>query len=151
VTPLAQLLSGGGLFVLASAILVYAATRKRDRSTDSQERFAANIELNKYVDGRIELATGPLLAKIERLESLVTAQGSRETQVKNILRGFFQRLLFWDGNGRRGRMPMPTLEDMDVLDLEVVVEDSEAGGATVVALRQPTAATGTDNATEDMG
>lgn len=81
-----------------------AAAEKRDQ-------FAQNLELNKYIDEKVAAATDPLVTRIKALEE-------REDSTKTIVRRFFQRLVFWDSNGRTGPMPMPSLSDMRDLEIE---------------------------------
>lgn len=119
-TPIwANLLGGGGIFALVAALLVYIATRKRDRASETKDRFDQADELNRYIDERVAKITGPMSDKIERLEKLIEKMGDRDAKVKNILRGFFQRLRFWDQHGREGEMPLPSAEEMAVLELDI--------------------------------
>lgn len=135
VTIWAQLLGGGGLFVLASALLVFVATRKRDKNTDSQERFTANIELNKYIDGKVTAALAPALEKIEALQNAMAIVNARELTTKGILRRFFQRLIWWDDMGRVGDMPMPSADDMATLDLADIDTDNTLNREQLARLR----------------
>lgn len=116
--PWAQILLGGGLFLGVAGLVTAGATVWRNRSSDSQERFAQNIELSKYIDGKIALATNPLQERISGLETEINNLKERENATKNILRSFFQRLIFWDQNSRPGDMPMPSREDMEKLELD---------------------------------
>lgn len=109
---MANLLGGGGIFMLIAAVLVFVATRRRDRDASTQAVFNQADELNQYVDGRIRTITDPLNIKINAMQE-------RDTKVKNILLAHFQGLRFWNSNGRRGPMPMPSDEDMRVLELEL--------------------------------
>jgi hypothetical protein len=134
----AQLLGGGGLFVFAVGVLVFVATRKRDKNTDSQERFTANIELNKYIDGVVAAALAPLLTEIASLKTAMATVNARELTTKNILRRFFQRLLWWDERGRDGDMPMPSAADMATLDLADIEHDNTMSREDVAAIRAQT-------------
>lgn len=116
-----QLLGAGGLFALIASVLTFIATRKKDTSSDSQARFEANLELGKYVDTKVSLALAPALVKIEKLELAMGVVIAREQATKNILRRFFQRLVFWNEQGRPGEMPLPTREDMETLDISDLV------------------------------
>lgn len=131
----AQLLGGGSAFVFAAAILVFVATRKRDKNTDSQERFTANIELNKYIDGVVAAAIAPLLTEIASLKSGMATVNARELTTKNILRRYFQRLLWWDERGRDGDMPMPSPADMATLDLADIENEHTLSREDVAAIR----------------
>jgi len=131
----AQLLGGGGLFVLAAAFLVFVATRKRDKSTDSQERFTANIELNKYIDEKVTAALAPALAQIASLQTAMSVVNARELTTKGILRRFFQRLIWWDDMGRAGDMPMPSADDMATLDLTDIDTETTLNREQIARLR----------------
>jgi hypothetical protein len=116
------LLLGGSGFLGLAALLTVLATRKRDRNTDSKERFAQNIELRKFVSeevtSAVTAATAPLEARISEQAARIAALEAREDSTKTIVRRFFQRLVFWDTTGRVGPMPMPSPADMRDLDIE---------------------------------
>jgi len=119
-----NILVAGGIFGLAGALLVFVATRKRDKSTDSQERFGANIELNKYIDTKVTAALAPALQQIVELKEDLAKVVNREQTTKETLRRYFQRLLWWDQRGRPGEMPMPSAADMATLSLTDIEEDT---------------------------
>lgn len=103
---------------LGSALFVFVKGRGENQNaaaniaaTERRDAFAQNIELNKYIDEKVTAATQPLVDRIVALEA-------REDSTKTIVRRFFQRLVFWDTNGRSGPMPMPSAADMRDLDLE---------------------------------
>jgi len=126
-----QLLGAGGLFALIASVLTFIATRKKDTSTDSQARFEANIELNKYLDTKVTAALAPALVQIKALEDDMKILTARERATKEIVRRFFQRLMFWNEQGRTGIMPMPTREDMGVLDIsDLVIPTAPIEGVT---------------------
>jgi hypothetical protein len=103
---------------LGSAAFVFVKGRGENQNAaaniavaERRDAFAQNIELNKYIDEKVAAATRPLVERIAALEA-------REDSTKTIVRRFFQRLVFWDTNGRSGPMPMPSPDDMRDLDLE---------------------------------
>jgi hypothetical protein len=132
-----QLLVGGGLFGLLGGVLVFVATRKRDTATDSQERFSANLELNKYIDEKVAAALAPALKQIADLDAAVATLTAREQTTKATLRRYFQRLLWWDQRGRPNEMPMPSAEDMAILDLTDIEEDTMSAAQVAAIKAQP--------------
>lgn len=125
-----QLVFGGGIFIGFGALLTFIATRKKDTSTDLQSRFADNIGLNEYLDTKVTAALAPALAQIKALEEDMKILTARERATKEIVRRFFQRLIFWNEQGRTGVMPMPTREDMGVLDISDLVPHPTIEGET---------------------
>lgn len=103
--------------VLAAAfVLIKGRGENRNKAAEvaaaeKRDAFAQNIELNKYIDDKVAAATAPLVERIAALEA-------REDSTKTIVRRFFQRLVFWDSNGRAGPMPMPSPSDMRDLEIE---------------------------------
>jgi len=89
-----------------------------------QAEFARNLELNKYIDGVVEAAVAPFRVEIAALKSSMEAVMARESIIKNIIRRWFQRLVWWDDMGRKGDMPMPSTADMATLDLTDIEGDT---------------------------
>jgi hypothetical protein len=114
-----------GLVALSSAVFVFIKGRGENRNKARElqaaavrDGFAQNLELGKYIDERVLKATGPLEQKITEQATRIAALEAREDSTKTIVRRFFQRLVFWDTNGRVGPMPMPSPADMRDLDIE---------------------------------
>jgi hypothetical protein len=97
---------------------VYLNSRKSNTNAEARNRadsdaqvFGTADAVFARIDEKVEAATAPLRARITALEA-------REDSTKTIVRRFFQRLVFWDTNGRVGPMPMPSATDMRDLDIE---------------------------------
>jgi hypothetical protein len=101
------------------------------RQKETQDQFTANIALNTYIDGKISAALAPSEKRVTDLEAQVKKLTEREATTKNILRRYFQRLLWWDEIGRPDEMPMPSPEDMRILDLSDI--DSGTSPAAEIA------------------
>lgn len=97
------------------------AAAKVATSSVVQAQLEENRELAAYIDGRVDVAVAKALQPVQRdleEQKLVAERlAAREQATKTIVRRFFQRLLFWEQNGRKGPMPMPSEEDMRLLDL----------------------------------
>jgi hypothetical protein len=89
------------------------------------EVFGANLELNKYIDARVAKLMEPANADIAELKGQVTELANREATTKKTLRRFFQKLIFWNEQGRNGDMPLPTRGDMDMLDISDLIPPLE--------------------------
>lgn len=92
---------------------------------DLQGRFAANIELNKYIQSAVEKALVGPNEQIAALRAEVAAATRMVDMVKDVTRRYIQRLYFWDENGRKGRMPTPSREDSEILDLSDIEADTQ--------------------------
>lgn len=92
------LLGGGGL----GAVLVFVATRKRDRSADFASRWDDASELSQKmreaIEREVERQVAPIRAELEKVKSesheMNVAVRARETQ-----------LWLWDQRGRPGQLP----------------------------------------------
>lgn len=115
---------GGGIFLLVRGLRESKTTASANAAAAAQAAFAANIELNKYIDGRVEAALKEPLEQIKQLEERVELLTTRERTTKDILRRWVQRLLWWNDRGRVGDMPMPSQADMATLDLSDIETDT---------------------------
>lgn len=92
------LLGGGGL----AAILVFIATRKRDKSTDLASRWDDASELSQKmreaIEKEVERQVAPIRDELEKVKNesheMNVAVRARETQ-----------LWLWDQRGRPGQLP----------------------------------------------
>lgn len=64
-------------------------------------------------------------ARIEKLEAKAEASGTREsaalketTELKEFISDWITRLLHWDNTGRKGRMPLPSDDDLTRLNIK---------------------------------
>ena len=105
-------------------------------ATALQAEFSRNLELNKYIDGVVEAAVAPFRVEIADLRASMKAVMDRESIIKNIIRRFFQRLLWWDERGRVGDMPMPSVADMATLDLADIEHDNTLSREDVANIRE---------------
>jgi len=94
------------------------------QATALQSEFTRNLELNKYIDGVVEAAVAPFRTEIADLKKGMAIVNARESTTKNIIRRWFQRLLWWDDRGRVGPMPMPPTADMATLELTDIEADT---------------------------
>lgn len=108
---------GAAAFLLVRGLRESKTTAAANASAAAQTAFAANIELNKYIDERVAAALTEPRGQIAELERQVERLTLRERTTKDILRRWVQRLLWWDSRGRAGDMPMPSAADMATLDL----------------------------------
>lgn len=97
------LVGGGGLTAIIGAVLVFVATRKRDRSTDLAARWDDASELSQKmreaIEKEVERQVAPIRTELEQVKNesheMNVAVRSRETQ-----------LWLWDQRGRPGSLPM---------------------------------------------
>jgi len=98
-----------------------AAAAKSSEAAAVQAQLEGNLELSKYIREQVDAAVAKALEPVQRdlaeQKQVAERLAAREQATKTIVRRFFQRLLFWDQNGRQGPMPMPSEEDMQILDL----------------------------------
>ena len=128
-----------GLTALAGGI--YAIIRSRAESkrddvkaeaearakvaADTREAFEQNMELAQYVDARIAAALKEPLETIAKLRTDINELRERARTKDSIVRRFFQRLFHWDQTGRKGPMPVPSEEEMTVLDIIDIQADTK--------------------------
>lgn len=115
-----------------------AAAARSAAAAAAQAQFEANLELNKYIDGRVEAALKEPLEQIAQLEQRVELLTTRERTTKDILRRWVQRLLWWNERGRKGEMPMPSQDDMATLDLSDIESDTITRSDVDVLIQPPT-------------
>ena len=84
--------------------------------------LAANMELGKYVDSRVDKAVAPLQEEVRELKDELRIANERATtavgelnEVKAIVARFLSTLQRWD---RHGPMPMPSDADMTRLGVD---------------------------------
>lgn len=87
-------LGGGGL----GAVLVFIATRKKDKAAVIAERLDDASELAQYIRSEIDKAVAPLLKRIEQLEG-------EQYEVHEAVRTRETRLWLWDLRDRPGPVP----------------------------------------------
>jgi len=125
----------GTIVTLAIGTYVWLNGRKANQikadeveAQKTVEVFGANLELNEYIDKRVAILMEPAQASIKKLEQLVQDLADREATTKKTLRRFFQKLIFWNEQGRHGDMPMPTRSDMEMLDISDLVPTTQTIG-----------------------
>lgn len=115
---IAALFGGGGVASVATVL----ATRKKDKSTDANERWddASTLatQIKDYVDAEVAKAVAPLQSRIQALEAdrseMHAAVQTRETQ-----------LWLWNLRGRAGVMPMLPTPILHKLGLGHLVHDDD--------------------------
>ncbi len=122
---LPSVLGGGSL----AAILVFIATRKRDKDTAVSERFddakeiAALIKVE--VEKAVDVATKPLIKRVSDLESAVERLTAEAQRLHDGIREWATRLWLWNRTGRNGNMPGPPQQLRESVDLGYLLEDTE--------------------------
>lgn len=114
------LLGGGGL----AAILVFIATRKRDKSTDISSRWDDASELAQYIRGEIakevekevERQVAPMRDKLARVEK-------ESHELQDAFRDWVVGVWKWNQRGRAGDIPMPPIPILARLGLSNFVDD----------------------------
>lgn len=102
-------LGGGGL----GAVLVFIATRKKDKATVISERWDDASELAQYIRNEVDKAVAPLLARIQVLEG-------EQYEVHEAVRTRETRLWLWDLRDRPGpvpELPVPILTKLGLSHL----------------------------------
>lgn len=79
--------------------------------------FSQSVELFKLVDERVAAALVEPLKRIEILER-------RERSMTDAVRRWYQRLVWWDDRGRPGKMPTPSHDELVLLSLADMAEDT---------------------------
>jgi hypothetical protein len=117
---------GGGAF---AAILVFVATRKRDKDTAVSERFDDAKEIAALIKAEVETAvaaaTKPLIKRVTDLELAVTTLTAEARNLHDGIREWASRLWIWNRTGRPGNMPGPPQQLRESVDLGYLLEDTE--------------------------
>lgn len=98
---------GGGVL---SALTVYFATRKRDKSSDIAARFDDASDLAKYIDERVEAKVAPIRDRLREVEQ-------EAEKLQGAFRTWVSAVWLWDLRGRAGDLPMPPTQILDRLGL----------------------------------
>lgn len=109
---LGGLFGGGGI----GAVLVFVATRKRDKQAGIAERFDDASELAKYIDARVEEKVKPIRERLAEVEA-------ESQQIQNAFRVWISAVWFWNKRGRNGDVPMPPPLILARLGLDYVADD----------------------------
>jgi len=130
-----ELLGGGGVGGLLVGILVYRAAKRSNKTTERvasqnelQLRFEGSIELQKMIQNTVDAAVNKALEEPNRQITEMRVEFQAVTRLldttKDVIRRYIQRLYFWDENGRRGKMPTPSREDSQLLDIVDIEYDT---------------------------
>jgi hypothetical protein len=110
--------------ILTTAITLYVQFRK-NRGDEVNGRMNIKVTLDKMIDDRVERQLTSAWSKIDELEERVGGlEGDLEKErqekqrIKTVVKRFISNLLHWDQGGRQGEMPMPSEEDLALLDIE---------------------------------
>lgn len=112
--------------VVTSGVMTYLAFRK-GKSDEVTASTDVKVKLDQLIDARVERNLKSAWDEIDQLKEQVKAlQGAHEenTQIKDIVKRHFVRLLDWDSRGRRGNMPLPDIADVELLGLEHPIMDT---------------------------
>lgn len=124
--PMATVLAA--MAALGSVLSVWLTYRASVRKTSSDYRTA----LDKRIDERLDDQMSDAWEQIDRLKLRVKNLEEVNSLMRTAVRGWFSRLIRWDRNGRRGRMPLPTSEDMKIIGIEDLAVHDETD-----EIRQP--------------
>lgn len=111
------LFGAGGMITLITGVLVFVATRKRDRSTDLASRWDDASELSQRMRDAIEKEVERQVAPIREELQNVKAESH---EMHNAVRTRETQLWLWDQRGRPGRLPMlpaPIMQRLGLGDL----------------------------------
>lgn len=119
-TLLSGLLGGGTI----AAILVFIATRKRDKSTDISSRWDDASELAQYIRGEIakevekevERQVAPMRDKLAKVEK-------ESHELQDAFRDWVVGVWKWNQRGRAGDIPMPPIPILARLGLSNFIDD----------------------------
>lgn len=117
---------GGGAL---AAVLVFIATRKRDKDSAVSERFDDAREIaaliKTEVEAAVDAATKPLIKRVTDLELAVTTLTAEARNLHDGIREWASRLWIWNRTGRPGNMPGPPQQLRESVDLGYLLEDTE--------------------------
>jgi hypothetical protein len=114
-----QLVMGGSLLVGLAAVLTVFATRKRDKTTDVQERFESSSDLAKYMRDEIKAEVERQVKPIRDELDLVKSESH---EMNNVVRSREVQLWMWEREGRMGlipQLPAPILARLGLENLFV--------------------------------
>jgi hypothetical protein len=114
------------------ALLIFRTTRESNATHATEvekqaasDEFATALKIQEVVDLAVQKATEPLRKDIDFLKQTVEEIRGRERMFKDIVRRWFQRLRWWQERGFPGEMPLPTAEEMSLLELVDIQGDTE--------------------------
>jgi hypothetical protein len=114
-----QLVMGGSLLVGLAAVLTVFATRKRDKTTDVQERFESSSDLARYmreeIAKEVERQVAPIRTELDKVRS-------ESHEMNNVVRSREVQLWMWEREGRSGlipQLPAPILARLGLENLFV--------------------------------
>jgi hypothetical protein len=90
-----QLVMGGSLLVGLAAVLTVFATRKRDKTTDVQERFESSSDLAKYMRDEIKAEVERQVKPIRDELDLVKSESH---EMNNVVRSREVQLWMWESD-----------------------------------------------------
>lgn len=111
-TLLTGLLGGGGL----AAVLVFIATRKRDKQSGITERFDDASQLAQYIREEVERQVAPIRERLQTVEA-------ESTEIQNAFREWIFSVWRWNTRGRVGEIPMPPPQILHRLEIGYLAED----------------------------
>jgi len=106
------LLGGGSL----AAILVFIATRKRDKQTGITERFDDASQLAQYIREEVERQVAPIRTELDQVKA-------DSHEIQNAFREWIVGVWKWGQRGRMGDMPMPPPQILYRLGLGYLADD----------------------------
>ncbi len=124
--------------VLGTLITLYLTFRK-NRSDEITGKTNVKVQLDKMIDDRVERQLTTAWGRIDALEGRVGTletdldnERQEKSRIKTVVKRFVTALVHWDMTGRVGEMPMPSEEDMLLLEIDPY---DTAGAQQVQAIR----------------
>lgn len=118
-------------FGVVSGLVTIYLTFRRDKNADSTGKSNVKMQLDKMIDDRVERQLTTAWDQIEsqgrKIESIERQLGEKTKEnrrIREAVKRVFTTLFDWNAGGRRGEMPMPDREDLDLLEIEGIVPES---------------------------
>lgn len=111
----------GGMVGLIGGVVTLIKTF----GTNNNDANRIQQALDQQIDEKIAAQLKAAWTRIEELEKQIadlqdseTKTKRENTQIKVAVKRFFRDLVDWNRNGRKGAMPLPSQNDLDLLELD---------------------------------
>lgn len=112
--------------VVSSMLSVLLTYRASVRKSNVDYRTA----LDQRIDERLSEQMSSAWEQIDKLKVRVKTLEETNSLMRLAVRGWFARLIRWDRNGRRGKMPLPTADDMKIIGIDDLAVHDETDEIT---------------------